>query len=165
MRTPSARTASELQKAITEPVFIVRLGLMPVVYLSTRGPTLWAGNVYEDANLELLGLDYEDNGNTVVSLRFDSAYGQLAIDGALIGKSLFVRALWGQEPFADEDAIVLFGGVISDANISRNWTEIEGRGVNSAVLTVPALFYDHQNVQPAGTEITIRANTFVIEQG
>lgn len=165
MRTPSARTASELKKEVTEPLFIVQLGLAPPVYLSTRGPTLYEGITYELANLEILGLDYEDNGDNSCALRLDGNYSQLVISGFLVGKSLWIAQLWGQEPFSSGDAIVLFDGVVNDTGIDRNWVSIEGRQTNAHILTIPALFYDHQNIQPAGTEITIRTNTYVIEQG
>lgn len=165
MRNPSITTRIAQLQRITEPLFLVEIGFTPPIYLSTRGPTLFDGMTYEQAMVEVLAFDSDDAGENQARLRLHSAYTDMAISQSMIDKPIKIGELWGDEASYDpNDMVYLLDGVISDAQIQRDYIDVQATQFNAGVSHPPGLFYDHQNIQPAGTRITIRTNTFIIQR-
>lgn len=163
MIVPSTYTAQQLQEAITRPIFLVELGFTIPVYLSTRGPTtISGGNTYEAAQMEVAGIQSGDGGELRATVRLSPAYIDQVVTNSIVDTPIKIDGLWGEEPFFGVDAIRLFDGVVSDAPVSRDWIDLACVQSNSQGEQVPAVYYAHQNLQPAGTKIAIKGFTIII---
>ena len=165
MYTPSARTAAEIQKPYTEPIFLIELQFQTTVYLSTRGPTLWNFINWEQAQVQMGNIQYGDNGEYGASLRLPPAYMSEALFPGIINRTVSIGQLWGVEPFAIEDLVFLIEGAISDVKLAAEWIDIAIAQPQVQGLKSPRYTYDHQNLQPAGTRVTINTRTIEIQRG
>lgn len=160
----SARNIAEVSKTIPEPVFVISIGTGPPINISTRGPTTWSGVTFEQGFLEIDEIKYGDYGDHVAKVRISSAFLDTLLSQELIEKSIVIGLLWGQPPYAADDLVTLFDGVIESGRYGRQTIDLVCVNVNAYATTVPQVFYEHQNLQPAGTTVTIRTNTYVIQR-
>lgn len=165
MITPSARTAAEIKKPVTDPFFLIQLDFSGMVYLSTRGPTLWNGISWEQAQVEMGSVEYGDYGEYVANLRVPPAYKSQVVFQGVIDRAVYIGALWGEPPYAVEDIINLFEGVVIEARVTESWVDLRLGQRETEQLFSPRQSYEHQNMQPSGTRVTINQTTIEIERG
>ena len=164
MITPSTRTAQELQKSITEPIVLSDLLFTPALYICTRGPITYDGQVYQAAQFDVSKIEYGDYGEQRATLRVSALLIDQVLNPGVIDKTVKVQMLWGQEPFDPGDSIELIEGVIGDVSIGLQWIDLHVTELHSTGVSAPRVYYDHQNIQPAGTTITLRSRTITIER-
>ena len=170
MRSISPTNAAAIGQPHTEPIFLLDLGLQPsAILLSTKGPTTF-GNppfqvTYEQGYLEIHQLKWNPDGSATAVVGISSAFKDEAISGGIIDTPFVLSMTYNNGtniPFSD--FIELLRGTVQDSPIERLTITLRCARLDSETLRLPFLEYEHQNIQPPGTKITINNNTIVIER-
>ena len=121
-RTLSTATATEIAKAVTRPFYLARIEFPGVVtyYLSTGATVTWLGYTWDGGNLTVDALRTLPGGGLEGALSLTNADGSgaaLALNGSLEEVLVDLWALYGDGPYATEDATQVFSGVLDGAEI------------------------------------------------
>lgn len=117
----SARTLTDAQATVARPLYLLELGFSTVEHLSTRGDVTWAGQTWT-ANGVSVGritpATADGAQRAEITLPNDTyAYSAIVLGEGIEGASLKIWKLYGEAPFADEDAVQVFDGVMDVARL------------------------------------------------
>ena len=164
MLTVSSKNTTELAKDYTQPIFLLYLGYTTPIRISTKGPTTWNSQTWQDAFLDVGNIQYGDYGDNSAVVRIHPSWLStlLAQDFADIPAELY--QLFGNSPYAVGDGIQLIDGFGSEMQVSRDYIDLTLITTNSRFSQSPRSLYDHQNIQAAGTRVVLGSTTITIER-
>ncbi len=121
--TVSARTLSDAQADVARPLYLLELGFSAVEHLSTRDDVTWNGQTWAANGVSVGRITpaTADGAQTAeIILPNDSyAYSAIVLGEGVEGKSLRIWKLYGEPPFASEDAVQVFDGVMDVARMGH----------------------------------------------
>lgn len=120
-RTLSTTTATEVAKAVTRPFYLARITTLSVTYYLSTGPTAtWLGYTWDGGNVTVEELRSLAGGGLEGAISLTNADGSgaaIALGGSLEEVTVDLWALYGNGPYAIDDAVQVFSGVLDGAEI------------------------------------------------
>lgn len=164
MLSVTPRNTTELAKKITQPVFLVYLGFPTPVRLSTRGTVTWIAQTWVESLVDIGGIEYGDFGLNIATIRVSPDYRDSILANQISNLEMAVYVLFGEAPFANDDGINIIQGFGAEADLRRDYIDITIVSQNTQASVTPWVHYDHENIQPAGTQVPLRGTTITIER-
>lgn len=164
-RTTTPATDAELAKSGTQQHFILSLGFSTTIHVASRGPLSWNGNTYQAIFFQLSGISSNDYGLDSAIIRlgnFDNALSDVIFSEGLDGKSAELRMLYGDGPWAVDDPIPLLIGEMDRVLNIDEFVDLQIIRPNANTFFTPSVYYEHQNILPAGSKVTLRNKTVTI---
>ena len=115
MRTLSAKTTAATGQTITQPRYLVQLGFSTTLYLSTLGGVTWNGISWVESAVQVGRFSQDRSGSLrgeLVLPNEDGLFGAIVLGEDTRDASVKVWQLYGDAPYAYEDAVMLFDGVM-----------------------------------------------------
>lgn len=150
MRTISTRNDTEVAKKITKPFYIMDLVLTITYRWSTLGSVLWNGQTYTPNGLRVMEINDIPGGSKEGRFSLpnhDNAASALALGEDLNDKTCRIWKLYGDEPYAVDDAISVFDGVLDGSSSIKSNEVIFGftsegrlREMSPRIHIAPPLF-------------------------
>ena len=170
MRTLTTDVTTAIEADGTAPRYLVQLSYDPVIYLSTRETVTWNGQSWTGATgVEVTSLNTGDGGSKTASISLpnhDSAYGALVLGDGIRDIAVNIYQLYGNAPFAIDDAVHLFAGEIESVPSIDDYVEMSLKSSGASVAYTPrvrlAAFIGDDMPVP-GTRIQWNGDTLILE--
>ena len=172
MRTLSIPTGNAVAATITQPGYFVRLGFDTIVRLSSRGTQSCDGQTWTGGRLgKISGLNWDGKGQqscTFEIVNTDLAYSALVLNEGVADRTAEIWKFYGDNPAAG-DPVMVFDGVMDEANIAADKVTITAVGENTRTLYSPRRFIGpatgFNHLMPAGTKLSWGGQTITLERG
>lgn len=164
MLTLSAYNQTEVAKRITEPFFLLEMSYSTPIRISSRETVTWDARVWTEGYLDVIELDQGDFGDSSALVRISAAFKSQVLSEHLVDIPIQLIQLWGQGPFNTADGEILINGVGYGPQINRDYVVLQIVQIDSRSGSAPRLYYEHQNIQPSGTQLIINSDTITIQK-
>lgn len=146
MRTTTAKIDAAVSGQVLVPAYLVEIGFSTTLRFCTRKTVDWGGYFWVLAGVQVGSITTGTGGAKSVSVSIPNnqfAFSQLVLSQNAAGRRLRIWKLFGEAPYAQEDAVMVFDGVIEDV------PEMMDRVVLSAASkTARAAFAPNITVNP-----------------
>ncbi len=171
MRTLTDATLSAAAGTVTQPLYLIEIGFMPALRLSTLGDVTWGGTLWSGGEAIAVGsLESDGTGRQsgVVQIgNLDDYVGTLVLAQGVADRQIKV---WKADGAALDaaDPVLVFDGVVerADVDTARVSLSLAGAGTRSAFaprrVLGPASGFNF--LMPAGAKIKIGATTYTLER-
>lgn len=115
MRSLSANAAAAVAASVTLPRYLIELGFDPLLRYATIETVEWDGETWLANGAKVSGLQTSPDGTTTGKLILpnqDGAFGALLLANRARGRTCRIWMLYGEAPFAVEDAVQVFDGLM-----------------------------------------------------
>lgn len=115
MKTVSTYTSAEIQKKITTPFYVVRLGFNTPLYLSTGDTVTIDGNTYTGTGFELAKAKRGKGGRLTGSIKVhnqDLVMSAIILNEGVKNKSFTLYKVYGSGPFSASDLNLVAEGMM-----------------------------------------------------
>lgn len=170
-KTVSSYTTTEIAKRGASPHFLAYLGFSTPLYYSSRESITWAGDTFIPVYLDLINFSPDDFGADGGIIRLDNsdgALGAVILSQGIADKSIKVWELWGDGSppgtWGVNDVELIFDGVIDSSGPIGQVIDLRLARTTSLVSAMPRVFYEHENILPAGTKIQLNGTTVTIDR-
>lgn len=157
MRALSTHNAAEVDKVVTRPVWLMRLGFGTPLRLSSREQIVIGADTYLAANL-----DIDLRARRFRLFNAALTWSSLFL-GGVSGAGVQIWSVWGEPPFEAADLDLWFDGEIGAGTVGPI---IEFGLRDSAPLQTPRLSVvppTFNHLPPAGAEIVTPTGIFVLD--
>ena len=127
MRVLSSATASAVANQVTKPFFVMQLGFPSNLFYSTRGTVSWNSVTWTGVDAKLNALNTDRNGTIRGSIEVanhDNVMSALVLNHGVQNRECKIWKLYGDGPFAVEDAVQVFDGVMDGVPGIGNYVQI-----------------------------------------
>lgn len=164
MLTLSANNTTEVAKAVTEPFFLLYIGTTTPIRISSRDAVTVLSNSWVSAYFDVGGIQYGEYGDNVASIRLHKDYRDTILTNNFYELLFVLYMMWGSGPYVDADAVKLITGYGDSSAIHRDYVDVTIASQDSRTAAAPRVHYSHQNIQPAGSKITLANTTITIDR-
>lgn len=161
-RPVSVTTGTEITNPVTKPLYLVELGFPVTVRYSTGGTVTWNALLWQSASVRL---SMPASGAWSLEI-FNESYliGQTALTHGTAGRTVRVYQLYGDGPYADDDAEALLDGQMGEASITPERVQIALK--RRPPLRTPRIYFNppvFNHLPPPGLVIRTAAGETVLE--
>jgi hypothetical protein len=138
-RTLSTATATATAQTVTQPGYLLQVGLSFLVRYSSRGDVHWNSVDWIAANLRVGELQEKSDGSVALTVSVgntDLAFGALCLAEAPQEKAVSVWAFY-EGAIGASDPIQIFGGVIEECEITESMVTLRLSSNNQNTLFIP----------------------------
>lgn len=142
MRTLTANAQTAIEADVTRPRYLIEIGFDPVLRYSTIGEVDWDGYTWIPNGAQVSGLRTSPDGTSTGRLILpnqDRAFGAMVIAQRVRNRSCRVWMLYGEAPFAEDDAVQVFDGFMDGVPVLGSRVEIELVSLGANGTKVPLL--------------------------
>lgn len=169
MRSLSARTGAEAARKASRPFHVLQLGYPTPIRLSSRETVDWNGATWTGGGVVIGDLVQLNGGGQKASFMVanaDNSMSALILATGIAGVAVDIWMLYGAAPFAAEDGVHLFSGVIDDAD-DLTLTSVKLTAVSDSRHRelAPRVYFDHlcTRIPPAGRQIPWNGFIYTLE--
>lgn len=167
----SSYTNTEIAKRGASPHFLLYLGFSTVLYYSSRETITWDGDTFIPVYFDIISFIPDDYGADRAVIRLDNsdgALGSVILSEGIADKTVKIYELWGDGSppgtWGVADVELIFEGVIDAAGPIAQTIDLLLARTHSLVAAMPRVFYEHENILPAGTKIQLGGTTITIDR-
>ena len=170
MRTLTAATKTEIERDITRPIYLVELVMATVTYRLSTGPAVsWNGSTWSQSGAQVDDLRAVSGGAQEgrISLpNHDNAASALVLSDGVAGRACRIWQLYGDGPYATNDAVLLFDGECDGADLTIERVSIDLTSSGRIRELSPRLYWEHfcKHIPPAGTVISWGGEHYRLER-
>lgn len=170
MRTLSANAQSEAAKSRTTPRYLVQLGYVPALYLSTSGNQTWNGQTWTANGIRVDDILFLAGGVQSAHITLpntDNSAGALILTDGIDDIACDIWELRGAGPHAVDDVIHVFSGVLDSVDeVTVTHARLSAVTDSVRLARAPRLLFDQFcNFIPApGSTLTWAALQFKLER-
>lgn len=151
MRPVTAKIETSITSAVQTPAYLVELVFSNVIRLSTRGLVDYGGFTWFQGGVKVSDLSTGQAGTKtcrIVVPNNQFAFSSIVLAETASGKSVRIWKLFGEPPYVDEDAQLIFEGYIDDVpelieRVVFNCTSQNARTLMVPSITIGAPFFNH----------------------
>ncbi len=165
----STSTDAALAEDVTKPRYLVQLGFETVQYLCTREDVTWNGQTWTGNGVQVGRLFTNSDGGQGATIELpnaDNAYSSLVFSEGVAGRVCKIWVLYGDAPFADEDAVPVFDGVMDACDVGALRVQVtcigdgDKTGISPNLVIGPPVF---NHLPAAGTVLYWGNGTYKLE--
>lgn len=169
MRVTTVKQDAAVAGPITTPAYLVELGFSTPIRLSTRGALTYAGVSWFAGGVTVSSLATGQGGAKACTISVPNnqfAYSSIVLAETASGKKVRVWKLFGEPPYADDDAVLMFEGLIDDVpdlvdNVTFNCSTQNMRTTSIPNVTIGAPYFS--NMPRPGQSITWGGEVYDLE--
>ena len=167
MRTVSSKVSTATAQQVTAPHYLLALYFSTPLYLTSRDALVWDGLswVTGDFSIGRLAPARGGMGGELSLINHDNAYSAIVLGEEVRGRTVKIWGLYGEPPYAQDDPVPLFSGVISA--VPRIGDEVvlsltSERAVSTRVPDIPLSLFLGEDMPPPGTVIEWAGGTVTL---
>lgn len=170
MRDLTAATGTEIARGITRPRYLIELVMENVTYRWSSGSeATWNGQLWTQNGAQVDDLRAVAGGAQEgrISLpNHDNAASALVLSDGINGRACRIWQIYGDGPFATDDAVLLFEGVCDGAELAIERVSIDLTSAGRVNELSPRLYWDMActHIPPAGTVISWGGEHYRLER-
>lgn len=170
MRTLTTDVTTAIEADGTAPRYLIKLSYDPVIYLSTRETVTWDGQSWTGATgAEVTSLSTSEGGSKTASISLpnhDAAYSALVLGDGIRDIAVDIYQLYGDSPFAADDAVHLFSGEIESVPAIDDYVDMSLKSSGAAVAYTPRVrlaSFIGDDMPVSGTRIPWNGDVLILE--
>lgn len=117
MRTVTAKITSAITGTVQSPAYLVELDFSSAIRLCNKGTVTWGGVEWFMAGVSVTNIVTAEGGGKGCAISIPNnafAFSAIVLGETASGKRARVWKLFGDPPYADADALLVFDGLIDD---------------------------------------------------
>ena len=168
-RTLNAKVTAAVADTITRPVYLVQLDFSITLRYSTGGAISWNGHTWSEADVAVSGIRELKGGTYEAILEFGNAENEISsivLSEGVRDKAVNIWQLYGDAPYAADDAVHLFTGVIDSVPQIGYPTQLRAVSRGAGAIRsprVPLAVILGEDMAAPGERITWGGQTYVLE--
>lgn len=170
MKTLSQSVQTSLEASVTRPIVLVEMGFSVTVRFCSGGDLRWNGQDWEGGRLAhgSVRLSPANAGGAQGALSLanhDNAISAIILSEGGSGKSVSIWYLYGTPPYATDEAIQVFEGVIDGVSGLGDVAKITilSAGMVQWTPRIQYTFDRFNHMTPPGTEISWGGEKYILE--
>lgn len=169
MRTVTQKIAAATSGPVHTPGYLVELQFSTTIRLCNRGTVIFDGHQWFQGGVEVRGIATGEGGGKSCTITIPNnqfAFSTIVLAETASGKQVRVWKLFGDPPYTDEDAVLIFTGLIDDVPELVNQVTFNCSTQNLRVTSIPNVtigtpFFNH--LPRAGQSITWGGEIYDLE--
>lgn len=170
MRTLTTDVTTAIEANGNIPRYLIKLGYSPAIYLSTCETVTWDSQTWLGTiGAEVTSLSTGEGGAKTASISLanhDATYSALVLGDGIRGISADIYQLFGDSPFAADDAVHLFSGEIESVPSIGDYVDMSLKSSGASVAYTPRVrlsSFIGDDMPVAGTRIPWNGDVLILE--
>lgn len=140
MKTTSTKIDAAIAGRVQVPAYLVEIDFTTAIRACTRGTVQWGGSTWVPIGLRVGEINTGQGGVRTVTLSIANrafTFSTIVLAETASGKRVRVWRLFGEEPYADADAVMVFDGVVDDVPDMVSRVVFNCSTSNARTLSIP----------------------------